>query len=96
MVAPAFLPCQYQLCFLGSTSLPSLPVSAFLPWQYQFLGSTSSFLSSTQKRPCMNPIVLSVSTSSRTRRHRLQYNDLNDDAKKVLRDAAGSDIKIEF
>ena len=44
----------------------------------------------------MNPIVLSVSTSSRTRRHRLQYNDLNDDAKKVLRDAAGSDIKIEF
>ena len=25
----------------------ALQVSAFLPWQYQFLGSTSSFLSST-------------------------------------------------
>ena len=37
-----------------------------------------------------------VSTSSPTPRHSLQYNNLNDDAKKVLRDAAGSDIKIEF
>ena len=44
----------------------------------------------------MNPIVLHVSTSSPTPRHRLQYNNLNDDAKKALRDAAGSDIKIEF
>ena len=44
----------------------------------------------------MNPIVLHVSTSSPTPRHSLKYNDLNDDAKKALRDAAGSDIKIEF
>ena len=28
--------------------------------------------------------------------NRLQHNNLNDDAKKALRDAAGSDIKIEF
>ena len=44
----------------------------------------------------MNPIVLSASTSSPTPRHSLMYNNLNDDAKKALRDAAGSDIKIEF
>ena len=41
-------------------------------------------------------MVLHVSTSSRTPRHSLRYNALNDDAKKALRDAAGSDIKIEF
>ena len=44
----------------------------------------------------MNPIVLHVSTSSPTRRHSLRNNYLNEDAKKALRDAAGSDIKIEF
>ena len=58
----SFLPWQYPP--------PSLPVSALLPWQYQpsFLASisfpslavpasfaTSSFLSSTQKLPSMNP-----------------------------------------
>ena len=32
----------------------------------------------------MNPIVLHVSTSSRTRRHRLQYNYLNDDEHGVI------------
>ena len=44
----------------------------------------------------MNPIVLPASTSSPTRRHRVEGNDLNDDAKKALIDAAGSDINIEF
>ena len=44
----------------------------------------------------MNPIVLPASTSSPTRRHSLRYNDLDKDAEKALRDAAGSDIKIEF
>ena len=53
----------------------------------------------------MNPIVLSAYTllvESLTARiltlprRSLKYNGLNDDTKKALRDAAGSNVKIQF